>query len=68
MMIGLIIAQLKVELSEREAFKKLCKTLPKEQSDFIKATRIAHQKEQLEHYRNLEVARESRSLNFWGSR
>ena len=58
------------EAYKREArmFNELCKTLPGEQAEELMRERKKRRDEELKHSRNLEVARESRSLNFWGNR
>ncbi len=54
--------------AERKAFKSFCDSLPKDEADKLKAVRMARRDTELAHQRALEVAREGRSLNFWGNR
>ncbi len=57
---------------ERKAFEAMCDSLPKKETDKLRAERKTEQKKRSEiyeqHQRDLAVAREGRSLNFWGSR
>ena len=57
---------------ERKDFEKFCDSLPKEDADKLRSERKAGQKKRREvyeqHQRDLDVAREGRSLNFWGNR
>lgn len=62
-------------LAYAEAYKKeairfdiYCKSLPPEQAEKLQAERKKQREEELQHQRNLEVAREGRSKNFWGDR
>ena len=59
---------LKAYQEEARRFDELCKSLPQEQADQLKAERKKQREENLQHMRNIEVAREGRSKNFWGSR
>jgi len=54
--------------AEKKAFKQLCDSLPKDEADKLKSARSARRDAELAHQRALEVAREGRSLNFWGCR
>ena len=54
--------------AERLAFKKFCDSIPKDEADRLRAERRARRDTELAHQRALEVAREGRSLNFWGNR
>ena len=62
------VAALKAYQEEAKRFDELCKSLPQEQADKLKMERKKQREENLQHLRNLEVAREGRSLNFWGDR
>lgn len=62
------VVTLKAYKEEAKRFEELCKSLPQEQADKLRLDRKKRQEENLQHQRNLEVAREGRSLNFWGDR
>lgn len=63
-----MIEQVILVLKEQEAFNKMCDSLPKERSNALRETRRKQWQEELEHNCKLEIAREGRSLNFWGNR
>ena len=52
----------------QRAFSELCSTLPKDQAYKLRAERSAKIKADAGHRKALEIARESRPLNFWGCR
>lgn len=54
--------------AEARRFYEHCKSLPPEQAQRLQAERDKQRQEDIQHQRNLEVAREGRSLNFWGER
>lgn len=56
------------DIVEREAFEKMCESLPASSAEFLRLARKDREKEEIEHIRKLEIAREGRSLNFWGDR
>lgn len=62
------VSCLKAYQEEAKRFHELCKTLPEDKANELKALRKRQQEENLKHQRALEVARESRTLNFWGER
>ena len=62
------VAALKAYQKEARLFDDMCKSLPQEQADKLRMERKKQREENLQHLRNLEVAREGRSLNFWGNR
>lgn len=53
---------------DKKRFDALCKSLPEEMANQLKADRQKRMDESEQHRKNLEVAREGRSLNFWGNR
>ncbi len=55
-------------IEEVKAFNELCDSLPKEEADKLREERSKRIESEQQHRRNLEVAREGRSLNFWGNR
>jgi hypothetical protein len=65
-----IQAVIYIEAYQKEAkrFDEFCKTLPIEQANKLIAERDRKIADVLKHQRALEVAREGRSLNFWGNR
>lgn len=65
--IELAIAMVRFKIEEQKRFEALCKKFP-EKAETLRAERKKRQDEELQHQRNLEVAREGRSLNFWGNR
>ena len=62
------VATLKACQEEARRFEEMCKTLPDDVVASLRADRKKRYEENLQHQRNLEVAREGRSLNFWGDR
>ena len=67
-MIQAAVATLKAYQEEARIFEEMCKTLPDDIVATLVADRKKRQEEARQHQRNLEVAREGRSLNFWGNR
>lgn len=53
---------------EKQAFKNLCNSLPPDVVSDLRSKRKKQTDQLLQHYRDLEIAREGRSLNFWGNR
>ena len=62
------VSYLKAYQEEANRFDDYCKTLPIEEANKLRAERNRQREETLKHQRALEVAREGRSLNFWGDR
>ena len=67
-MIQAVATTLKAYQEEARIFEEMCKTLPDDIVASLMADRKKRQEEARQHQRNLEVAREGRSLNFWGHR
>ena len=71
-MVGFYAVVAVAEEKERKAFEAHCAKLPKEEADKLRAERKAEQKASRElnsqRRHELAVAREGRSLNFWGNR
>lgn len=63
-----ILCSLKATIIEAEQFADLCKSLPKHVSEDMISERKKRREAELQHHRNMEVAREGRALNFWGNR
>lgn len=62
------LAHLAYEQEKAKRLKVRLKTMtPEEQTALLKMMKKQHKKE-AKHRRKLEVAREGRSLNFWGNR
>ena len=61
-------AYVKAYQEEARRFEEMCKSLPPHIAESLRAERKKQRDEKLQHQRNLEVAREGRSLNFWGNR
>lgn len=61
-------AILEADQKEKRAFKKLYDSLPSDMAAELRRERKNHKDRILRHYKNLEIAREGRSLNFWGNR
>ena len=63
-----LVVSLKAYQEEARIFDELCKSLPPDVVVALREARKKRQEEALQHQKNLEVAREGRSLNFWGNR
>lgn len=53
-------------INERNAFNRLCESLPKEEADKLRARRRKKAEEDEAHRKALELANASRPRNFWG--
>lgn len=69
-MLGIITAVSALHQLERErvAFNDMLNSLLKEQSREMRYIRALRMEDQAKHQKDLEIAREGRSLNFWGNR
>lgn len=66
--LDIAIAELQRHRVEQDHLKELRKKLPREQFDaIIKQLKKKHKRD-AKHQRKLAIAREGRSLNFWGNR
>lgn len=61
-MVGFALILAEEAEKERERFKALCDSLPKEEANKLIEKREIERKEEKQHQRNLEVAREGRSI------
>lgn len=62
------MAVAKAQHEYESRFEETCKSLPPEMEQELRRDRQKRQEDNMQHQRNLEVAREGRSLNFWGNR
>jgi hypothetical protein len=65
---GMAVTAFMMALEEKKQFDAMCETLSPEDKAMAIAARIRRQQIEQQHARNMEVAREGRSLNFWGNR
>lgn len=63
-----LVSALEYHRKEQKNFEALCNSLPNEEAEKLRAERKKTREENLKHQRALEIAREGRSLNFWGER
>lgn len=54
-------------IEEERQFNEMCKALPADVANKLKADRSARRKEEIAHNRALEVADAGRARNFWGN-
>lgn len=66
--IEVAIAQMQAYAHEQQQLSKLRKALPPEEFAKIMKARKKARKKEAKHQRKLAIAREGRSLNFWGNR
>ena len=65
---SIAIAQAICSINEFNEFEKMCDSLPENVAKEFRAARQAERLHEREHREKLEIAREGRSLNFWGNR
>jgi hypothetical protein len=61
-------AHLMAAIKEIQDFENMCNSLPEAEASKMRELRRKTIAEKREHQRKLEIAREGRSLNFWGQR
>lgn len=66
--IAATIGEIRAQQIYHQAWQDWVKTLPPKEAKAERKRYAKEQAEKLAHYRAMEVAREGRSKNFWGSR